>query len=90
MPRGPISPARREGRNSAQARLAAGKRAGKYATRGRLRRPEPDLVEWPEETVLGGARRPGSKFVRMNRCERSSAPLACGSRASRITHPTSS
>ena len=34
--------------------------------------------------------RPGSKFERMNRCERSSAPLACGSRASRITQPTSS
>ena len=34
--------------------------------------------------------RPGSKFERMNPCERSSAPFACGSRASRITQPTSS
>jgi hypothetical protein len=34
--------------------------------------------------------RPGSKFERMNRCDRSSCPFACGSRASRITQPTDS
>ena len=34
--------------------------------------------------------RPGSKFDRMKRCERSSSPLACASPASRITQPTPS
>ena len=49
---------------------------------------QPSNWSWKSASLAN--RRPGSKLERMNRCDRSSTPFACGSAAARITQPTPS
>ena len=57
-------------------------------TRRLTRSHQPSSCSWKSSGFAN--RRPGRKLVRMNRCERSSTPLAWASPASRITQPTPS